>query len=244
MGFGALFYPWGMVLQALAIVHFVRRRPETYWLWIILIGGGLGALIYIAVEVAPDASLLARSMQRFSRRRRIRHLEAVVLENPAIGNVEELADLLIEERQFTRARALYDKVLAAHSDSHSLDPIYRRGIACLALNDPAAAVADLDRVVSKDPKYDFNRAVGLLGHAHALAGNAEKADAVFKNAIAVSMLSETYYNYATFLAAQRRTAEARDFAQGILKSKATVPRYLQRRDREWYRKAKALLKKL
>jgi hypothetical protein len=223
------------VLQVLAIVHWVRRRPETYWLWIILIGGGLGALIYIVAEVVPDASLLAQSMQRLSRRRRIKLLEAVVLQNAAIGNVEELADLLLEERQFARARALYDKVLAGHSDSHSLDPIYRRGIACLELGDAAAAVADLDRVVAKDPKYDFNRALGLLGHAHALAGHAEKADAIFKNAVAVSMLSETYYNYATFLSAQNRAADAREFAQRILASKATVPRYLQRRDRIWYR---------
>ena len=40
MGLSGLFYPWGFVLQALAILHFIRRRPENYWLWIILIGGG------------------------------------------------------------------------------------------------------------------------------------------------------------------------------------------------------------
>ena len=34
-----LFYPWGIVLQALAIVHFVRRRPQTYWIFIILMFG-------------------------------------------------------------------------------------------------------------------------------------------------------------------------------------------------------------
>jgi len=43
----SLFYPWGVILQAAAILHFVRRRPDTYWLWIILVGGGLGALVYI-----------------------------------------------------------------------------------------------------------------------------------------------------------------------------------------------------
>jgi hypothetical protein len=34
-----LFYPYGIVLQALAILHFIRRRPDTYWLFIILMGG-------------------------------------------------------------------------------------------------------------------------------------------------------------------------------------------------------------
>jgi hypothetical protein len=31
-----LFYPWGILLQITAIIHFIRRRPDTYWLWIIL----------------------------------------------------------------------------------------------------------------------------------------------------------------------------------------------------------------
>ena len=32
------------MLQAVAIIHFIRRRPDMFWLWIILIGGWLGAL--------------------------------------------------------------------------------------------------------------------------------------------------------------------------------------------------------
>ncbi len=46
-----LFYPWGLVLQGLAIIHFIRRRPDTYWLYIILFLGPVGALIYLFVEV-------------------------------------------------------------------------------------------------------------------------------------------------------------------------------------------------
>src|SRR5712675_3331175 len=58
MGLTSLFYPWGIILQAIAVFHFVRRRPDTYWLWIILIGGGLGAFVYIVAEVVPDVGLL------------------------------------------------------------------------------------------------------------------------------------------------------------------------------------------
>jgi hypothetical protein len=51
-------------------------------------------------------------------------------------------------------------------------------------------------------------------------------------------------NYATFLASQNRTAEAREWAGRVLANKATMPRYLQRRERPWFRKASALLKRL
>jgi len=97
------FYRWGLILQAVAIIHFVQRRPDTFWLWIIIMGGGLGALVYIAVEVLPDAGLLRGSFEGLSRRRRARDLEAIVLDNPATGNLEELADLYLEEGQIGRA---------------------------------------------------------------------------------------------------------------------------------------------
>jgi hypothetical protein len=61
MGLIGLFYPWGFILQAVAILHFVRRRPDTYWLWIILVGGGLGALVYIAAEVVPKGERAAQA---------------------------------------------------------------------------------------------------------------------------------------------------------------------------------------
>jgi hypothetical protein len=220
----------------------VRRRPDTFWLFIILVGGALGAIVYIAVEVVPDVDLLRGSLNRFSHRRRITELEAIVQQNPAVGNFEELADLCLEEQQYARARQLYDKVIAARTDS--LDPFYRRGIAALELSDPKAAVSDLERVISKDPKYDFNRAIGLLAQAYALAGHPDNADAAFKTAVEVSTLSETYYHYALFLSSQQRNPEAREWAQKILDRKLTIPRYLRRRERPWFRKANALLKRL
>jgi hypothetical protein len=242
MGFIGLFYPWGLILQALAIVHFARRRPDNFWLWIILIGGGLGALVYIVAEVIPDAALLRASLTGFSRRRRIGELEAIILDNPSVGNLEELADLYLDEGKFARARELYDKVISPRSDS--LHPVYRRGLAASALEDFPAAVADLERVVARDPKYDFHRAIGMLAHALGRTGQPERAEELFKAATGISTLSETYYNYASFLAAQQRTSEAREWAQRILAKKPTMPRYLRRRERPWFRKARALLKHL
>ncbi len=236
------FFRWGLILQALALIHFARRRPESFWLFVIVFLGGLGAAVYIAIEVLPDLDLLRGVFDRFARRRRIAALEAVARENSAVGNLEELADLLLEERQFARARELYDRVISPRTDA--LDPFYRRGIAALELGDAPAAAADFERVVSKDPKYDFHRAIGLLAHAYALTGQPDKADAGFQTALDKSTLSETELNYATFLAGQGRHDEARAMAQKLLNRKHSIPRYLQRRERPWFRKASGVLKKL
>jgi hypothetical protein len=238
----ALYNPWSFLIVALAIIHFIRRRPDTYWLYIILFLGPLGAGIYLVVEAIPDLGLLRQSFKVFPRRRRIRELEAAVLDNPSAGNYEELADLYMEEGNFSKARVCYDKAISSRTDSP--DPFYRRGVCEIELGDFAPAVQDLERVVQKDPGYDFHRAKGLLAHAYANAGQPAKADELFHQTVAISTLSETYYNYALFLSAQNKQAEAREWAQKILAKKPTMPGYLRRRERPWFRKASALLKRL
>ena len=235
-------FPWNFIIQGIAIVHFIRRRPDTYWLWIILIGGGLGAIVYIFVEVLPDLGLLRQSFKVFPRRRRIRELEAIILDNPSAGNYEELADCYLEEGKYVRARECYDKAISSRTDSP--DAFYRRGIAEIELRDFPAAVGDLERVITKEPKYDFYRAAGLLAHAYAETGQVEKADALFRKTTQISTLSKTYLNYASFLAAQVRSAEAREWTHRILAKKPTLRGYLKRRKRPWFRKAKGLLKQL
>jgi hypothetical protein len=234
-------YSYGLFLQALAILHFVRRRPETYWLWIIIMFGGVGALIYIVVEVIPDVGLLRGAFQVFPRRKRIKELEGLVLDNPSVGNWEELGDLYLDDKQFAKARACFDKVLAK---TETIDPFYRRALCEVALNDFAAAAADLEQVLAREPKYDYQRAAGLLAHVLAKIDRPDKADALFTDTLQTSTLSETQYNYACFLAAQGRKDEARELAERILRKKATMPDYIRRRERPWFRKAKGLLKRL
>ena len=233
---------WGFILQAVAIVHFIRRRPETYWLFIILMGGWLGALVYILVEVIPDVGLLRTSFQAFPRRRRIRELERAILDNPSAGNYEELGLLYLDDGNFSRARACYDKAISSRTD-HA-DPFYRRGIVEVELRDFAAAVPDLERVVSGEPNYDFHRAKGLLAHAYAQTGEPEKAEMLFQQATKISTISESYYNYALFLQSQGRIEESREWAQKILDKRVSMPGYLRRRERGWFRKAYALLARL
>jgi len=240
--FSYIFHPWGLLLVVLAVVHFFRRRPDGYWLWIILFLGPLGAIIYLLVEALPDLGLVGQSFKVFPRRRRIGELKAAIIDNPSAGNYEELADLYMEDGNFAQARACYDKAISSRTDS--IDPFYRRGVCEIELADYPAALADLQRVVSADEGYDFHRAKGLLAEAYANTGQPEKAEQLFLEATKISTLSETYFNYAQLLNAQGKTAAAKEWAQKILDKKRGMPRYLQRRERPWFRRATAMLAKL
>jgi|SRR5579864_3782682 len=242
MGLFSTNFKYGIILQVIALVHFFRRRPDYYWLWIIFIGGGIGAMIYIAAEVVPDLSLLREYLRIASHRKRIKQLEILILDNPSAGNLEELADLYLEKKKYSTAKRYYDRAISSRTDSP--DPFYRRALCELALDDAASASSDLERVVKASPAYDYQRAAGLLAHAWALTGRTEEAANLFARTTEISILSETQYNYAIFLAGQGKREEARQWAQRILAKRPTMPRYLRRRERPWFRRAWVLLKRV
>lgn len=238
----ALLLPWGLILQAVAIVHFIRRRPDWFWLLVIIFGGGLGALIYLLVEGLPDLGLLRESFRGFSRRKRINQLQAAVLDNPSAGNYEELGDLYLDEKKWEQARQCYDRAITSRTDHP--DPYYRRGVAALEMGDTAAAIPDLEHTLEMDRNYDYYRALGLLAHACALTGQTARAQELFEEALRISTASETQVNYAAFLISQGKKEEARQWAQRVLAKKATMPGYLKRRERPWFRRAAGLLKQV
>jgi hypothetical protein len=114
-GLSFLIYPWGFIIQGIALWYFVKLRPENYWLFGIVFGGVLGAGVYMIVEVIPDLGLLRGALQGFGKRSRIRALEIQILDNPSAGNLEELAELNFEQKNYRKAlEALEPGDIVAH----------------------------------------------------------------------------------------------------------------------------------
>jgi hypothetical protein len=238
------FFSWGVfgvVLMAMALVHFVRRQPSFYWLYLIIFLGPLGALIYLAIEFLPE--LFDPGAFRFVERgRRVREVEANIRQNPSAGNYEELGLLRLDKGDWAGARACFDKALAQRSDS--LDPFYRRGLAEVELGDFAAARADLEHVVTADAGYDFQRAAGLLAYADWKTGDLDRAQRLFDQVLRTSTLTETQLHYAEFLAETGRRDEAKQQALRIRDKRAGMPGFQRRRERKYFWKNSALLRKL
>jgi hypothetical protein len=237
-----LFYPWGFVVQAFAIWHFIKRRPENYWFYIILFGGVLGAGVYICVEVIPDLGLLRGIFQGFGKRSRIRALETLILDNPSAGNLEELAELQFEQKNYAEARKALTQAISSRNDSpHAF---YLRAKSSLGLADYVDAIPDLERVVARDPKFDYYRATGLLGDAYARTGDLHKAATYLQPAANFSTTPETLYNYANYLKLAGRKQESLEWLQKLALKKRTLPNYMKRVERPWFGKGKALQKEL
>jgi len=235
-------YPWGLIVQIVALIHFVRRRPENYWIYIIFFGGPIGSAAYLLVEGIPDLGLLRGVFQGFGRRTRIQKLETDILDNPSAANFEELGEMYLDEKKFEKSREAFTKAIAARSDSpHTF---YLRGKASVGLNDFAGAIPDLEIAVRSDHKFDYYRAAAILANAYAQTGDYAHAEAMFAEPIEFTNTPETLYNYARFLKLAGRNDEAKQWAQTLMAKKRTLPRYMQRYERPWFRKGKALIKQL
>src|SRR6185436_2552406 len=235
-------FPWGYLLQGIALIHAIRRRADTYWYFIILMGGLIGAVAYIVIEMVPDLGLARKALSGMGRKSRIRQVEAAILDNPSAANYEELGDLLFEEGQFAESRSAYDKSIQTRNDS--IHAIYRRGRCAIELGEFEKGTPDLEHVIQADQKYDSWRAAGLLAHAYANTGHPEEAEEWFVEATRLSTTSETFFNYACFLKTRNRNKEAIEWAQKIVNKQRTRPRYLKRLELPWVRKASALVKEL
>jgi hypothetical protein len=238
------FFSWGIpgiAIMAMAVMHFVRRQPSFYWIYLILFLGPLGALIYLAIEALPE--LFDPGAFRFLERgRRLREVEVAIRQNPSAGNYEELGLLRLDKHDWAGARACFNQALAQRTDS--LDPFYRRGLAEVQLGDFAAARADLERVVTADSNYDFQRAAGLLAYADWKTGNLDRAQRLFEQVLRTSTLTETQLHYAEFLAASNRREEAKQQALRIRDKRAAMPGFQRRRERKLFWQNSALLRKL
>ena len=84
----------------------------------------------------------------------------------------------------------------------------------------------------------------MLADAYSRTGQLHRAESLFTEVTQISTTPETLYNYASFLKTANRREEAREWARKLIAKKRTLPRYMQRRERPWFRKGKALLKEL
>src|SRR5207244_7527079 len=169
--------------------------------------------------------------QGVGQRSRIQKVETAILDNPSPANYEELGELYKDQGQYEKAREAFNHAITGPSDS--IYTFYSRAQSSLGMNDLAAAIPDLERVVAGDRKFDYYRAAGLLANAYAQTGQLERADQLIAEGTQISTTPETLYNYAGFLKTANRREESREWARKLFAKKRTLPRYSQRRRQLW-----------
>ena len=228
--------------QVLMVIHWVRNRPEFYWLWIIILLGPLGSAIYLFVEVLPGMRWKLPAIERLERRRRRQYLERVVTDSPTQESLAQLARICAIEGEHKRAAELYGE--AIRRDPHDPESLFGRGKALLELGSPSDAIPDLRAAVEQEPAHAFYQAAVTLAEAYEASGDDQLAEQTYQSILGRTTVSAAYYGYARLLAKRGETAQARAQLKQILDKQPGLPRYLRRQERPWVRKASAMLKEL
>jgi hypothetical protein len=84
----------------------------------------------------------------------------------------------------------------------------------------------------------------FLARAYAATGRNAEAAEVFSAAMQHTSTPEMLCSYGAFLATQNRKEEAREWLNRLEETKRTAPRFVQRTERSWFTKGKALRKQL
>ena len=164
MGFlSHLLFPWGLLLQVFAIIHFIRRRPDMFldfhhslfsdrWVrW--------STLLSRCFPTRDCSGSPLRYFHAASASARLRPRSATIHQRGTTRNsvisIWRTASSSWREPPSTKPLPLVQ--------THSI-PFIGVGVCAILLGDAAAAIPDLERAVREDPDYDFYRAAGLLAH--------------------------------------------------------------------------------
>ncbi len=240
----AFLNPWtlGVVFQALMVVHFIRHRPESYWFWVIVFLGPIGAAVYFFVEFLPGVQWKMPAIERWERRRRRQWLEQMVSESPTQDALTELAWIRGKDGDYQQAVELFGEAL--DRDPGDLDCLYGRGLSAIETGDYGAAVDDLRALAAADATYKLHKGNLAMADAYEGLGEEDNAVEVYRSILANTPISRAYYGLGKLLAKRGEAKKAREMMQAILTKQMGLPRYLRRQERPWVWRARRFLKTL
>lgn len=235
-----------VLLQFFCLVHMVRTGRPYWWIWIILLGSYLGALVYIFTQVVPDlrddprARRAARAVaKKIDPERERRRIAAELDVADTVENRLRLAREALALGDAQHAEALFE---SARKGPHASDPDILLGLAQaqFARGDAAATRTTLDALKAANPAYRSTD--GHLLYARALEQVGELDAALDEyEALATSYPGEeARVRYAELLVRRERHADARRVLDEIAKRERAAPPYYRRKERDWLAQAKAL----
>jgi len=240
LGAGGLILLW----QITCCMHAVKTGRDKYWLWLIIIGSGLGCLIYTIMEMGPD---LLRSRQAATA-----HEKAISIIDPD-RRLRMLMDNLDTAETAENKHAVAEEYLRRNEPRKAL-PLLESAATGLYKDDPMIlmtlaqaqfacgqfrpATETLDEIKARNPQ--FESADGHLLYARSLEeqGRGDEARGEYAAVVNYFPGAEARVRYALFLQKQGEAEQARRIFQEVVRSFEKAGKVFIRDQREWYDAAK------
>ncbi len=235
------YLPW--ILNLIAIVDVVRMGASWYWIWIILMFPGIGAVAYFVVVRSGWLGSRAQSLspataRRLQARRRIRALTIQLnhWRGPAV--LAEMGDELLVLGKYDEALKLF---LEAKENGGAVEDVnFGLAQAHQMLGRYDQAVPMLDELVRQTPDAYLGRAMLQLGRSLDESGDKARAEQVLRQVLERRTIIEAQVRLARLLIVRGEKDEARRLLDEVKNDAAVLPRYLKREHAPWIRAARGL----
>ena len=232
------------ILQIAMIIHVVRTGRPYWWIWVLfLLPSGLGAIVYLAVEVLPNLSRGHGGSGWKPRSFRIRDLRRDLEDTDIVKTRFALAEELLASGKAEEARLVAEASLQGvfKDDPHTLATVAHFR---LEAGKPKEALLALERVnTERDRMLDLRAAV-LRGRALVATGQQSEAQILLRSLLSRHQGEEVRYFLALSLQQSKQPDEAKAIFEDIRKKFRRAGRGWRRMERHWFDEAGARLKEM
>lgn len=233
-----------LIFNLACMVHVLKTGRPLYWLLIIWIVWGPGAIIYFLVEILPElqrnrgvSQLGSGLVTVVNPGRRVRKLEEELEVADTVKNRQVLAKAYVEARRFDEAIAMFESCLKGiYKDD---PPVLLAMAEAQHLNEASdEALATLERLSSVDGNFRPMERRLLLAQVFETLGRNEEALAEYETLANQYPGEEARCRYGLLLAQTGQDEKAQEVFQRILLSARRSPRYYRKAQRKWIHTAR------
>jgi len=242
---GGYYYYIIIILQAICVIHCLRKGKEQKWIWLIVFLPLIGCIVYIFTEMFSGNEI--QQVQSgvstiINPTGKIRKLETQLKFSDTFNNRITLADAYLATGATDKAIELYESSLTgAFTENEHV--IYQLIIAyCLKQN--YTAVLPLAKKIYNIPQ--FARSKAHIAYAIALehTNNKTQAEKEYQTMKARFANFEARYNYGLFLIRDNRFDDAKQIFKAIAEEETQLSSREKKYNRQWISLAKEELKKM
>lgn len=237
---GGVVYFFGLAFSIWMIIDCVRNRRETYWIWIMLISGGLGALVYFFVYYF-DASVFFRgAIRRHNLKNHVRELEAKVYHIDNAYHRTKLGDAYREQKRYREAEKQYRAAL--EHDPKCFDAKARLGCVLMDQDKAAEALPFLEEAVTENADYEYGDLAWHAAKCAMMLGDMDAARYWYERLLEKYTYPKARIEYATLLNQMGEREQAVALLRKLVIEGRHVPPHQARAERRNMRRAQNMLK--
>ena len=230
------------LFQVWMLVDAVRRK-EWLWVFFILIGWTISALLYYLFVIrAQPTSTRGFELPGAFDRRRIKELQAQIYHLDKAHHHFQLGDIYFQQGKLEKAEVCYRAAL--EREPSDIDTRAHLGQCLLRQRKLMEARPLLEGVVKENQKHDYGYSQMALAETLAALGETDAAMDIWKQVTENHSYPRAKVQLAELYIAKKQLDIARAELKDVIADDQHAPTYQRKRDRVWVRRARSLMKGL